>query len=377
MHVFLETDRLVLRRFTEADVDNLVELDSDPEVMRYLTGGRPTPREDIENEVLPSWLGYYDRYEGFGFWAAIEKSTGDFLGWFHFRPPKKDSRPGELELGYRLRRSAWGKGYATEGSRALVRKGFTELGVLRVAAFTMAVNAASRRVMEKSGLAFVRTFHQDWPDPIPGTEEGEVEYAVDRADWESEPTAEESRRDQDRENGSGTGTPRAGREAPVPGTSWAGPCPATPPASAAMPDDVALPPAESLAEAQRLLDAGHAFHAHEVLEGTWKAAPDSERELWRGLAQLAVGLTHIRRGNAVGAVQLAAACGRSHRRLCRGSAVRVDAARLAAWARDSGRTGGAGWPGGPGAGGSDDPAARLSRRRRNSLARKDEAGLLR
>ncbi len=331
MHVFLETDRLVLRRFTEADVDNLVELDSDPEVMRYLTGGRPTPREDIENDVLPSWLGYYDRYEGFGFWAAIEKSTGDFLGWFHFRPPKKDSRPGEFELGYRLRRSAWGKGYATEGSRALVRKGFTELGVLRVVAFTMAVNRASRRVMEKSGLAFVRTFHQDWPDPIPGTEEGEVEYAVDRADWESQPPAEESGREQDRERDrDAAGRPRSAR----PRDELGRPLPRDAAGAAAMPDDLALPPAESLAEAQRLLDAGHAFHAHEVLEGTWKAAPDSERELWRGLAQLAVGLTHIRRGNAVGAVQLLRRAADRIEGYAEDPPYGVDAARLVAWARD-------------------------------------------
>lgn len=71
-----------------------------------------------------------------------------------------------------------------------------------------------------------------------------------------------------------------------------------------IPEDLALPPAESLAEAQRLLDAGRAFHAHEVLEGTWKAAAEPERELWKGLAQLAVGVTHAQRGNARGAVQL-------------------------------------------------------------------------
>lgn len=71
-----------------------------------------------------------------------------------------------------------------------------------------------------------------------------------------------------------------------------------------VPEDLALPPDESLAEAQRLLDAGRAFHAHEVLEGTWKAAPEHERELWRGLAQLAVGLTHAHRGNATGAARL-------------------------------------------------------------------------
>lgn len=71
-----------------------------------------------------------------------------------------------------------------------------------------------------------------------------------------------------------------------------------------VPEGLALPPDESLAEAQRLLDAGRAFHAHEVLEGTWKASPDHERELWRGLAQLAVGLTHAYRGNNTGAARL-------------------------------------------------------------------------
>lgn len=68
-----------------------------------------------------------------------------------------------------------------------------------------------------------------------------------------------------------------------------------------VPDDLVLPPQESLAEAQRLLDAGRPFHAHEVLEGTWKAAPERERDLWQGLAQLAVGLTHRARGNQHGA----------------------------------------------------------------------------
>lgn len=68
--------------------------------------------------------------------------------------------------------------------------------------------------------------------------------------------------------------------------------------------DEALPPAPALTEAQRLLDAGRPFHAHEVLEATWKAAPDAERDLWQGLAQIAVGLTHALRGNARGAEAL-------------------------------------------------------------------------
>src|SRR5215475_11931634 len=68
--------------------------------------------------------------------------------------------------------------------------------------------------------------------------------------------------------------------------------------------DQALPPAEALAEAQRLLDAGRPFHAHEVLEAAWKAAPDADRDLWQGLAQIAVGLTHALRGNWHGAAAL-------------------------------------------------------------------------
>lgn len=185
MQVFLETQRLVLRRFTMADVDDLVSLDADPNVMRFVTGGIPTARDEIENEVLPAFLAYYERFEGYGFWAAIEKLTGEFLGWFHFRP-REGASADEAELGYRLRQSAWGRGYATEGSRALIRKGFTELGVRRVVAEAMAVNLASRRVMEKAGLRLVRTFHQPWPYPIEGDEFGGVEYALDKADWEQQ-----------------------------------------------------------------------------------------------------------------------------------------------------------------------------------------------
>jgi RimJ/RimL family protein N-acetyltransferase len=184
LEVFLETARLVLRRFTEDDVDNLVELDGDPDVMRFINGGRPTPRDEIENDLLPRFLDYYERFAGYGFWAAVEKSTGSFVGWFHFRPAE-GADPDEIELGYRLRKSAWGKGYATEGSRALIHKGFAELGVQRVTASTMVVNVGSRRVMEKAGLRLVRTFHQEWPDEIEGDEEGDVEYALLRSEWES------------------------------------------------------------------------------------------------------------------------------------------------------------------------------------------------
>ena len=176
MQRFVETERLILRRFIDADVDHLFTLHNDPDVMRFLNGGTPTPRAAIARE-------YDARFAGDGYWATIEKSTGEFLGWFGLHPT--DGRdPDDFELGYRLHRAGWGKGYATEGSRALIRKGFTELGVRRVWAQTMAVNTRSRRVMEKTGLTYVRTFHEEFADPLPGTEHGEVEYALTKAAWE-------------------------------------------------------------------------------------------------------------------------------------------------------------------------------------------------
>lgn len=129
MRTFLETERLLLRQFTPDDADLLVELDGDPRVMWFITGGAPTPRPEIEGEVLPAFLDYYQRLPGYGFWAALEKTTGKFLGWFHFRPAPGDPQD-QPELGYRLRHAAWGKGYATEGSRALIAKGYTEFGGL-------------------------------------------------------------------------------------------------------------------------------------------------------------------------------------------------------------------------------------------------------
>ena len=182
--MFVETDRLVLRRFTHDDLELIVGLDSDPGVKRYIDDGAAVDREDLA-ETLDWWLGYYEKFEGYGFWAAIEKATGEFVGWFHFRPGE-GAGPLEAELGYRLHRRSWRQGYATEVSRALIDKGFTELGIERVYAQTMAVNVGSRRVMEKAGLRFVRMFHADWPVSIPGDEQGDVEYAIDRAQWEAD-----------------------------------------------------------------------------------------------------------------------------------------------------------------------------------------------
>ena len=189
----LLTRRLALRRFAAADVGNLLDLDGDPEVMRFIDR-KTKSRAEVETAVLPRLLAYYEQYPDFGVWAADTRAAGSFVGWFALRPvvPTGEAMVGWEDgpadsglaaLGYRLRRSAWGQGYATEGARALVRQAFTELGVDEVVATTMAVNAASRRVMEKAGLRYARTVHLHWPDPVEGTEHGDVEYRLRRADW--------------------------------------------------------------------------------------------------------------------------------------------------------------------------------------------------
>ncbi|GGU50651.1 hypothetical protein GCM10010211_13840 [Streptomyces albospinus] len=99
------------------------------------------------------------------------------------------------------------------------------------------------------------------------------------------------------------------------------------------PEGVARTPEESLAEAQRLLDAGMPFHAHEVLEDAWKAAPETERELWRGLAQLAVGLTHAARGNATGGAALLVRGAAAIAPYAAGAPYGIDVGGLTAWAR--------------------------------------------
>jgi len=94
----------------------------------------------------------------------------------------------------------------------------------------------------------------------------------------------------------------------------------------------ALAPAETLAEAQRLLDEGRAFAAHEVLEARWKSAPETERELWRGLAQLAVGLTHAQRGNERGARELMRRGAERIAAFASDPPYRIDVPGLLAWA---------------------------------------------
>ena len=181
--IYLETERMILRRLTQDDAEYLLDLDSDPEVMQYLTGGVPSTRAFILERTMPRFLGCYEDYDHLGYWAAIEKTSDAFMGWFHFRPYSEN--PEEIELGYRLKKICWGQGFAPEGSVALIEKGFRELGVTKVVATTMSVNVRSRRVMEKVGLRFEMEFVYPG-EPFPGWSAEdcmEVKYGMTREQW--------------------------------------------------------------------------------------------------------------------------------------------------------------------------------------------------
>lgn len=184
MKILLQTARLVLREFTEADAGLLEALDADPAVMRFISNGVATPLQEIADDYIPSYLAYHRKSPHFGFWVAQSPVSHEFFGWFHLRSGSgcPESEP---ELGYRLRRECWGLGLATEGSRALIDHAFLHTPAARVTAETMAVHAASRRVMEKSGMSLVRYFVADWPVRIDGDEHGDVQYAVTREQWEA------------------------------------------------------------------------------------------------------------------------------------------------------------------------------------------------
>ncbi|NUP51541.1 MAG: GNAT family N-acetyltransferase, partial [Catenulispora sp.] len=180
----LETDRVALRFFTADDADLLIELDSDPAVMRFLSGGVPTPPEVVRDRAIPSVLAGYERWgHELGLFAAYERDGGAFIGWFCLRPLRSGPRE-EAELGYRLRQAAWGRGYATEVSQALLAKGFTQLGLRMVWAETMTLNRASRNVMEKLGMTLVGNIPT--PDDmmaVEGSELGGVRYEMTKEQW--------------------------------------------------------------------------------------------------------------------------------------------------------------------------------------------------
>ncbi len=148
MTVLLQTARLTLRRFTRGDIDDIARLNSDPEVMRYIGDGATEDRAAVEKR-FPRILSQYERYPGLGVWVAELTLTNQFVGCFALQYIPKTI---EVEIGYRLMKSAWGEGLATEGARALLAYGFNEVGLNRIVAVTHVANHNSQNVLKKIGL---------------------------------------------------------------------------------------------------------------------------------------------------------------------------------------------------------------------------------
>lgn len=171
----LHTQHLTLRRCSPGDCADFIALEQDPEVMRFLNGGHPVDRRTVDLDqpfLMP--IGTEPHV-----WTARRTDTDAFVGWFCLWPENETL----AELGYRLRRAEWGRGLASEGAMALLDLGFRSAGYDRIVATTMAVNHASRHVMEKIGMTHARTVAYDGSDPIPGSEQGEVWYEMTRAQW--------------------------------------------------------------------------------------------------------------------------------------------------------------------------------------------------
>ena len=170
----LQTTHLTLVPCCPTDGADFIDLELDPEVMRYLNGGHAVDHEHIDPNatfLMPRGTEPY-------VWTARRTANGAFVGWFCLSPESQTL----AELGYRLRRMDWGQGLATEGASALINWGFGSCGYEKIVACTMAVNNGSRRVMEKIGMKYARTVSVD-AAPFPGTEYGEVWYELTRSGW--------------------------------------------------------------------------------------------------------------------------------------------------------------------------------------------------
>ena len=156
----------------------MVELNADPEVMRHVAGRGLTP-----DETAAEW---HQRLEhqsdpprGLGYWAGFEADT--FVGWWS--ASSFEGRPEVSGIGYRLRTRAWGRGLATEGARAMLAQAFGCEQVEKVLASTMAANRGSRRVLEKIGMTHTATWSAEARQAVPGWQDGEVGYEVQRGAW--------------------------------------------------------------------------------------------------------------------------------------------------------------------------------------------------
>jgi len=177
----LQTERIRMIPLGDEHLEPEVELDSDPEVMRYLTGDGRTGAQVEKAHGLR--LATAQPVAGLGFELGFVED--EFVGWWLLQPAgwgEETLLPGQAELGYRLLRRHWGKGLATEGAREMVRHSFQDLNMQRVFALAMTMNERSRVTMSSAGLQYIRTFCED--DDRDGSELGAVEYAVTKDRWE-------------------------------------------------------------------------------------------------------------------------------------------------------------------------------------------------
>ena len=167
------TARLVLRPGTPADRADLIALEADAEVMLYLNGGQPVPDEGLPDADFLTPRGHEKEVL-----VVHDLASGRFVGWFALLDDGVVDGVKTGELGYRLRRAAWRKGYATEAALGLVQVALGAMGFACLRAETMAVNQGSRRVLEKAGFRHVGTRPYHGTAPLPGAELGEVIYEI-------------------------------------------------------------------------------------------------------------------------------------------------------------------------------------------------------
>lgn len=158
MTFHIETERLILRELRPEDASAMFELDSNPEVHRYLGNNPITKSEQSEKTISFVRQQYADH--GIGRWAAIEKLSGNFIGWsgLKFITTIENKRTHFYDVGYRLMPQYWGKGYATESAKAALKYGFETMKLEEIIGSAHQENKASRRALEKCGLTFVEQY---------------------------------------------------------------------------------------------------------------------------------------------------------------------------------------------------------------------------
>ena len=156
----IETERLILRELRITDLEGMFELDSDPEVHKYL-GNKPAQTKEESKKILESVLKQYEE-RGIGRWAAIEKSSGSFIGWSGLRLNTEYNMNGftrYYDVGYRIIKRYWGKGYATESGTTAVDYAFNILKMPELYATTEIGNQASHNALLKIGLSYIEDFY--------------------------------------------------------------------------------------------------------------------------------------------------------------------------------------------------------------------------